>query len=391
MKKSSKVRERIVIMVRHVNRVVAAVVLAGLMVVSGAGVAAANGGPQYNQGGIVTADPGSVAPGGTVTLTGTDWDISGCDGNISVTGPSPSTDVVATATAASGAWSATFVMPPSNVPATRTYEAYCGTTKTTFQVVVLVNTFIDVPDNTWFTEPVEWAVARQITTGVGGTNRFDPGSNVTRAEAVTFMWRLAGEPAAATSCGFTDVPVSAYYAEAVCWAVTQSPKITTGVGGTPDSESTTFAPNRIVNRSQYITMLWRMGGAPTGAPNAGFTDVPQDAFYFTAVNWAVQNGITTGSGGSSGSLAPLFKPLDFVSRAQAVTFLQRFAESQNGAFGPASLSAALVASQSLTQSASSAPAIGNGIAMLVVVALGVGVGLQLLRPRRLHLGRNQES
>jgi hypothetical protein len=382
-------------MVRRMNRIVAGAVLAGLLVASGASVAGANGAPpEYNAGGTVTANPAAVAPGATVNLTGAGWGVAGCDGNISVTGPTPSTAVVATATASAGAWTSSFVMSPSTTAVTRSYVAYCGTTSTTFQVVVLVNTFSDVPNNTWFTEPVEWAAARQITTGVGGTDRFEPSGNVTRAEAVTFMWRLAGSPTTgfpSPPCGFTDVATSAYYAQAVCWAVNQNPKITTGIGGTQGNPSTTFAPNRIVNRSQYITMLWRMGGAPTGAPNAGFTDVPQDAFYFTAVNWAVQQGITTGIGGTSGGNSALFKPLDFVSRAQAVTFLQRFALSQNGTFGPASLSAALVAGQSVAKPASSAPAIGNGIAMLVVVALGVGVGLQLLRPRRLHLGKNQDS
>lgn len=377
------------ISVRRASRIVAGSVLAAVMVVGGSSVAAADG-PSYNQGGTVVANPAAVAPGGTVNLSGTGWDISGCDGNISVTGPNPSTAVLATATATAGAWTASFVMTPSNAAVTRTYEAYCGTTQTTFQIVVLVNTFSDVPDNTFFTVPVEWAVARQITTGVGGTDRFEPSANTTRAEAVTFMWRLAGEPTAPTSCGFTDVSVNAYYASAVCWAVSQDPKITTGVGGTPANPSTTFAPNRIVNRSQYVTMLWRMGGAPTGAPNAGFADVPQEAFYFTAVNWAVQQGITTGIGGSPGDISALFKPLDFVSRAQAVTFLQRFAIA-DGSFGPASLSAALVAAQAVAKPASSAPAIGNGIAMLVVVALGVGVGLQLLRPRRLHLRSGGDS
>jgi len=208
---------------------------------------------------------------------------------------------------------------------------------------------------------------------------------------VTFMWRLAGQPVAPTECGFPDVSPSAFYAQAVCWAVSQEPRITTGVGGTQGDPSSRFAPDRIVSRGEYITMLWRMGGAPLGAPNQGFVDVPQDAFYFTAVNWAVQQGITTGAGGSPGSPSAFFKPLDSVTRAQAVTFLQRFAQSQDGEYGPASLSAALVAAQSLTKSASSAPAIGNGIAMLVVVALGVGVGLQLLRPRRLRLRGGQDS
>lgn len=374
--------------VRRGSRVLAGAVLAALMVVGSAHVASAQ--PSYTGGGTVVANPGAVAPGDTVNLTGAGWNVSGCDGNISVVGPSPSTAVVATATATAGAWSGSFVMSASSNAVTRTYTAYCGTTETTFQVVVLVNTFVDVPPNTWFTESTEWALARGITTGVGGTDRFEPSGLTTRAEAVTFMWRLAGEPAGPTSCGFTDVSSSAYYAQAVCWAVSQTPQITTGVGGTQGNPSTTFAPNRIVNRAQYVTMMWRMGGAPTGAPSAGFADVPIDAYYYTAVNWAVQNGITTGSGGSPGNPSALFLPLENVTRAQAVTFLQRFAQAE-GDLGPASLSAALVAAQALTPPASSAPAVGNGIAMLVVVALGVGVGLQLLRPRRLHLRSGRDS
>lgn len=377
------------VVVRRGSRVMAGAVLAALMVVGSAHVASAQ---SYTGGGTVAANPGAVAPGGTVGLTGTGWAISGCDGNISVTGPSPSTAVVATATASAGAWTASFVMTPSSNAVTRTYTATCGTTQTTFQVVVLVNTFSDVPNNIWFTESAEWALARGITTGVGGTDRFEPSGLTTRAEAVTFMWRLAGEPAAPVGppCGFTDVSSSAYYATAVCWAVGQTPQITTGVGGTQGNPSTTFAPNRIVNRAQYVTMMWRMGGAPTGAPDAGFTDVPFDAFYYTAVNWAVQNGIATGPGGTPGSPSARFFPLDNVTRAQAVTFLQRFALAE-GDLGPASLSAALVAAQALAPSATSAPAVGNGIAMLVVVALGVGVGLQLLRPRRLHLRSGRDT
>lgn len=374
--------------VRRGSRVLAGAVLAALMVVGSAHVASAE--PSYTPGGTVVANPGAVAPGGSVALTGAGWNISGCDGNISVVGPSPSTAVVATATETAGAWTGSFLMQPSNTAVTRTYTAFCGTTSRTFQVVALVNTFDDVPNNTWFTESAEWALARGITTGVGGTDRFEPSGVTIRAEAVTFMWRLAGEPSAATSCGFTDVSSSAYYAQAVCWAVSQTPQITTGVGGSQGNPSTTFAPNRVVNRSQYVTMMWRMAGAPTGAPSANFADVPLTAFYFTAVNWAVQNGITTGPGGSPGSPSALFFPLDNVTRAQAVTFLQRFALAE-GDLGPASLSAALVAAQALTPPANNAPAIGNGIAMLVVVALGVGVGLQLLRPRRLHLRSGRDG
>jgi hypothetical protein len=380
-------------MVRRGSRVLAGTVLAALMVVGSAHVASAGSPPSYTAGGTVVANPGAVAPGQPVALTGAGWNVLGCVGNISVVGPSPSTAVVATATPTAGAWTSSFLMQPSSTAVTRTYTAYCGTTSRTFQVVALVNTFDDVPNNTWFTESAEWALARGITTGVGGTDRFEPSGLVTRADAVTFLWRLAGEPPApvAPPCGFTDVPPSAYYATAVCWAVNQTPKITTGVGGVAGGTTTNiFAPNRIVNRSQYVTMMWRMAGAPTGAPSANFADVPINAFYFTAVNWSVQEGITTGPGGTPGSPSALFFPLDNVTRAQAVTFLQRFALAE-GDLGPAALSAALVAGQALTPPASNAPAIGNGIAMLVVVALGVGVGLQLLRPRRLHLRSGRDG
>jgi len=342
--------------------------------------------PSYNPGGTVAAT-GAVAPGGTVSVTGTGWNISGCDGNISITGPNPDTSEIATATASSGGWTTSFVMSASASPVTRTYQVYCGTLTTSFQVVALVNTFTDVPNGQWYTESVEWSVARQITTGVGGTNRFEPFGNTTRGDAVTFMWRLAGSPTppVAPPCGFSDIRVGSYFADAVCWAVNQTPKITTGIGGTQGSTTATFGPNRIVNRAQYITMLWRMAGAPTGAPVAGFTDVAVTDYFYVATNWAFQEGITTGVGGTL-----VFDPFQWVTRAQAVTFLQRFAEAE-GTYGPASLSAALVAAQATTQPASSAPAIGNGIAMLVVVALGVGVGLQLLRPRRLHLRKGDGS
>jgi len=109
---------------------------------------------------------------------------------------------------------------------------------------------------------------------------------------------------------FGDVDEDAYYAEAVAWAVDNG--ITNGVG------ANVFAPNAICTRAQVVTFLWRAAGEP--APESGempFTDVPADAYYYDAVLWAVENGITNGTS------ADAFSPNATVTRGQTVTFLWR--------------------------------------------------------------------
>ena len=108
---------------------------------------------------------------------------------------------------------------------------------------------------------------------------------------------------------FSDVSTSAYYYEAVKWA--QEKGITGGIG------NGLFGPNRPCTRAQIVTFLWRAAGSPAPKSMSSFTDVPADAFYAKAVAWAVENGITSGTGESK------FSPNSTCTRAQAVTFLYR--------------------------------------------------------------------
>ena len=168
--------------------------------------------------------------------------------------------------------------------------------------------FTDVPSDAFYANAVKWAVENEITTGVGN-NRFDPNGQCTRGQVVTFLWRAAGKPTVSTNVSFTDVQPGAFYYEAVKWAVANG--ITQGVGGNR------FAPNDSCTRGQVVTFLHRAANSPSVSSVSSFTDVPMTAFYYNAVNWAVANGITNGTGNGR------FSPNDTCTRAQVVTFLYR--------------------------------------------------------------------
>ena len=108
---------------------------------------------------------------------------------------------------------------------------------------------------------------------------------------------------------FYDVPNNAYFYEAVKWAVENG--ITTGVG------NDLFAPEQPCTRAQIVTFLWRAAGSPEPKAMSSFADVSTDAYYAKAVAWAVENGITTGTGDGK------FSPDATCTRAQSVTFLFR--------------------------------------------------------------------
>ena len=113
---------------------------------------------------------------------------------------------------------------------------------------------------------------------------------------------------------FTDVPADAYYADAVLWAVEND--ITAGL------TETVFGPDQSCTRAQMVTFLWRAAGSPAPASTDNpFTDVAQSAYYYDAVLWAAEQGITGGTG------AGTFSPGATVTRAQTVTFLYRAAGS----------------------------------------------------------------
>ena len=173
------------------------------------------------------------------------------------------------------------------------------------------NPFIDVHKTDFYYEPVLWAVENGIT---GGTskNTFSPNKSCTRGQAVTFLWNQAGKPEPKTSSSkFADVKADAYYAKAVQWAVEQG--ITSGIS------DTSFAPNDVCSRGQIVTFQWRANGAPVVVTSSTFNDVAKGAYYEQAVQWAVKNEITSGTGNNN------FSPDKNCTRGEIVTFLHRAA------------------------------------------------------------------
>ncbi len=171
--------------------------------------------------------------------------------------------------------------------------------------------FTDMPARgNWAHNPIDWAVVNQVTNGMTATT-FVPEGTITRAQAVTFLWRAAGKPAPTTDkTDFTDLTEGAFYYEAVLWAVEN--------GITKGMSPTTFVPGGSCTRGQIVTFLYRFAGSPaTDAGDSPFTDLRAGAYYITSVAWAVENGITNGMSPTT------FVPEGTCTRAQVVTFLYR--------------------------------------------------------------------
>lgn len=179
------------------------------------------------------------------------------------------------------------------------------------------NPFYDVNGSDWYYSAVMWAYYNSplITTGTDETH-FSPAEQCTRAQVVTFLWRAAGRPEP-TGSGklFSDVPNTnqfAPYYKAIQWAVEQG--ITKGTGN-----GSTFSPNDPVTRAQFVTFLWRYAGEPSPKNlSSNFNDIDANQFYYKAVLWAAENGITEGYGSPS-----LFAPGATCKRSEVVTFLFR--------------------------------------------------------------------
>ena len=168
--------------------------------------------------------------------------------------------------------------------------------------------FSDVKDSDYFAPAVRWAAQKGVTQGVSA-DQFGSDLACTRGQIVTFLWRAAGspEPKSGVNTGFTDVSPDAYCAKAVAWAVENG--ITSGVG---DGR---FAPDQTCTRAQSVTFLHRAAGEENGQSSGSFADVPQDSYYAGAVQWAVENGVTSGVG--EGRFAPEAR----CTRSQIITFL----------------------------------------------------------------------
>ena len=169
--------------------------------------------------------------------------------------------------------------------------------------------FVDVATGSYYEDAVDWAVENGITKGTTATT-FSPNATCTRAQAVTFLWRAAGSPEPETrAMPFTDIPVGSYYYDAVLWAVEN--------GITKGTSDTTFSPNMTCSRAQIVAFLWRSEKSPAAGTANPFADVKSTAYYADAVLWAVKENIT------KGTTSTTFSPNADCTRAQIVTFLWR--------------------------------------------------------------------
>ena len=244
--------------------------------------------------GDVTASHKSAAKGTTITLT-VDPDKSYVLDTLTVL---DGKDKEIKLTEKNGKY--TFTMPASKVTVAAMFKAEQSTGK---------NPFTDVPAGSYYEDAVIWAVDKGITTGTSATT-FNPNGICTRAQAVTFLWRAAGSPAAKSAVmPFADVKAGSYYETAVLWAVEN--------GITNGTSDTTFSPDAVCTRAQIVAFLWRAKGSPAAGSGTRFADVAETAYYADAVLWAVKEGVTLGTSANA------FSPDETCTRAQIVTFLWR--------------------------------------------------------------------
>ena len=168
--------------------------------------------------------------------------------------------------------------------------------------------FADVKPKHYYYDAMLWALEHGITSGTSRVT-FSPNDTCTRGQVMTFLYAAKGKPEADWSNNpFVDVKKSKYYFKPVLWAFQNG--ITNGV------DATHFQPNGGCTRAQVVTFLWALSGKPN--PKAGsnpFKDVKKSNWYYKAVLWAYQNGIT------SGVDATHFGPNQTCTRGQVVTFL----------------------------------------------------------------------
>ena len=183
----------------------------------------------------------------------------------------------------------------------------CNETKTARLCAAEV--FTDMPrEGNWAHDPIDWAYFNGITAGKSPTT-FNPKDTVTRAEAMTFLWKTLDSPEPGTTENpFEDVMEGKYYYRPVLWAVENG--VTTG------TSETTFSPKQNCTRAQILTFLWIAAGKPEPETEENpFTDVQETKYYYKAVLWGVENHITSG-------VAPdEFGPNQTCTRAQIVAFL----------------------------------------------------------------------
>lgn len=178
------------------------------------------------------------------------------------------------------------------------------------------NPFYDVNGSDWFYSAVMWAFYNNpIVTTGVDTTHFAPSAPCTRAQVVTFLWRAAGRPEPASS-GKTFSDVPNTNQYAPYYKAIQWAVENGITKGT--GNGSTFSPNATVTRAEFVTFLWRYAGEP--APknlSTSFNDVDANQFYYKAVLWAAENSVTTGVDTTH------FAPGAFCKRSEVVMFLFR--------------------------------------------------------------------
>ena len=252
---------------------------------------------EATQGGTVTADPTAAKAGATVTLTPVP-DRGYQVGSVAVTDRFG--DAVAVTEQADGTY--TFTMPNGQVTVTVTFE----------QAPL---PFPDVTEGDWFYDAVRCAYETGLMDGVGD-NLFAPNSETTRAQLVTILYRLAGQPEPGGDSGFSDVETGTWYTDAVAWAAENGI-----VNGVSDTE---FAPGDDITREQLAAILYRYAAyqgydVSQRADLSGFGDASSISGYAQeALSWAHAQGLVLGF--EDGSL----RPQGTASRAQIAAVLMRF-------------------------------------------------------------------
>lgn len=169
----------------------------------------------------------------------------------------------------------------------------------------------------WY-EPTYYLTDKNVAKGYANQTEFRPANPCTRAQMVTFLYRLQGEPKIKSDkCQFDDVKSTDYFYKPVMWAVEKG--ITTGVSGKK------FDPDGVCTRAQTVTFLWRMANKPSPKSNTcKFSDVKNTDYFYKPVIWATEKNIVAAN--SEG----LFKPQDKCLRRQMVTFLYKYDKYING-------------------------------------------------------------
>ena len=254
---------------------------------------------EATQGGTVTADPTAAKAGATVTLTPVP-DRGYQVGAVAVTDRFG--EAVAVTEQAGGTY--TFTMPNGQVTVT-----------VTFAETPLP--FTDVTEGDWFYDAVRYAYETGLMDGVGDS-LFAPNSETTRAQLVTILYRLEGEPEVSGTSGFTDVEAGTWYTDAVAWAAANG--IVNGVS------ETEFAPGKDITREQLATILFRYAEAKgydvsARADLSAYPDADQIQSYAAeSVAWAVAEGLIQGFEDNT------LRPAGNATRAQIATILMRFCE-----------------------------------------------------------------